>query len=105
MQPILLDTGGAAQPGEGSVLLLVTDLELPLERDAVGALQLLGLSPAEARIADLVGSGHPPKEAARRLGNTEGTVRFSLNQIYRKLGISRQSELARLVARIQATGI
>ncbi|MBK8086431.1 MAG: helix-turn-helix transcriptional regulator [Devosia sp.] len=105
VQPILLDSGGAAQPGEGSVLLLVTDLELPLERDALGALQILGLSPAEARIADLVGSGQPPKEAARRLGNTEGTVRFSLHQIYRKLGISRQSELARLVARIQAIGI
>lgn len=111
VQPILLaDTaaqawGSSPHPGEGSVLLLLTDPDRGTERDPARALELLGLAPAEARIAALVGGGLAPKEVARRLGNTEGTVRFSLNQVYRKLGVGRQSELARIVSRLETVGI
>lgn len=105
VQPLLLEPARPDHPGSGSVLFLLTDPDLAVEHDPQQALQLLGLSRAEAKIATLVGSGHPPKEAARRLGNTEGTVRFSLNQIYRKLGVARQSELARVIARIETLGV
>jgi DNA-binding CsgD family transcriptional regulator len=111
VQPVLIgDTttetsSSVLHPGEGTVLLLLTDADRGTERDPARALELLGLAPAEARVAALVGAGLAPKEVARRLGNTEGTVRFSLNQIYRKLGVGRQSELARIVSRLEIIGI
>ncbi len=105
---VLLDNGaqgGGRRPGDGAVLVLISDPGKGREHDAAQALRLLGLSPAEARLAALVGGGSAPKEAARHLGNTENTVRFSLNQIYRKLGIGRQSELAGIVTRIEQLGV
>jgi DNA-binding CsgD family transcriptional regulator len=64
------------------------------------ALELLGLTPAEARIAALVGGGESPREAADALGVTYNTVRSSLKLVFDKLGVGRQSELARVVARL-----
>lgn len=88
--------------GEHAVILLMTDPDSPPEGDVTQALQLLGLTPAEARTASLVGTGLSPREAAEEAGNTENTTRFILKQVYEKLGIGRQSELAQLVARLQA---
>jgi DNA-binding CsgD family transcriptional regulator len=95
------ETGMTAEP---SALLLVTDPLHVGRNDAMHSLQVLGLTPAEARIATLVGTGLSPREAAGIAGNTEATVRSTLKQVYGKLDISRQSELAVLVARIAATG-
>lgn len=64
-------------------------------------LQLLGLTPAEARVASLVGDGSAPKDAAARLGVTEHTVRSTLKVVFDKLGVTRQAELARIVARLE----
>jgi DNA-binding CsgD family transcriptional regulator len=102
--PMLLDRPdvlGAA----GRVLLLVTDPSAPAEHDPARALQILGLTPAEARIAALVGGGASPREAADRLRNTAQTVRSALTLAFAKLGLRRQSELARLVARIDSAGL
>jgi DNA-binding CsgD family transcriptional regulator len=65
-------------------------------------LQLLGLTPAEARIAAAVGAGLPPRDAAARLGLAESTVRSSLKVIFDKLGVKRQAELVQIVARLEA---
>lgn len=92
---------GRSATGRASVLLLLNDPSTPIAGNPGPALQLLGLTPAEARIAELVGSGLSPREAARRLDNSEGTVRTSLMHIYQKLEINRQSELARIVARLE----
>lgn len=100
VQAVPFGAGIEAVPAE-LVTLLVTDPNRGGERQPVRGLALLGLSPAEARIASLVGAGLPPKEVARRLGNTEGTVRFTINQIYRKVGVSKQTELAQIVARLE----
>jgi len=81
------------------VLLIFTDPDAVVG-DTLKALQLLGLTPAEARAAALIGSGLSPREAAELLGNSEGTVRVTLNRVFQKLDIGRQSELARLVNRI-----
>jgi DNA-binding CsgD family transcriptional regulator len=86
--------------GQEALLLLFTD---PLESatgSVVKMLRLLGLSPSEARIAVLVGTGHSPKEVAAELRITENTVRSVLKTIYGKLSVSRQSELAQMVARL-----
>ena len=61
---------------------------------------ILGLTLGEARIAALVGSGIPPKQAASRLGIAEDTARNVLKRVFEKLDISRQSELAVLLGQL-----
>lgn len=86
-------TGAAA-------LVLFTDPAAPPGPGPSRSLQLLGLTPAEARIAALVGTGQSPREAAEALGLTIATVRSALKLVYDKLGIARQSQLAAIVARL-----
>lgn len=57
----------------------------------------LGLTPAESRVATSLAAGQSVSEIASTTGRQENSVRFLLKGIYRKLGISRQSELVRLV--------
>ena len=97
VQPMPIDIDVMGRP---SALLLLNDPASAPSASPLPALQLLGLTPAEARIAELVGSGLSPREAAEKLDNSEGTVRTSLTRIYQKLDINRQSELARIVARL-----
>jgi DNA-binding CsgD family transcriptional regulator len=92
-----LDPGAA---GPGRLLVLFDDPIGAAVHDPVPALQLLGLTPAEARIASMVGAGLSPREAAGKLDNSEGTVRTTLTRIYEKLDIGRQGELARIVTRL-----
>lgn len=84
-----------------SAVVLVTDPEDPARTEVAQALQLLGLTPAEAKVAAAVGSGLSPRETAAAVGNTEKTVRQTLSQVYSKLGIRRQSELAKIVGRLE----
>jgi DNA-binding CsgD family transcriptional regulator len=65
---------------------------------------LLGLTLGEARVAALVASGLPPRQASENLGITEGTARTVLKRIYGKVGISRQSELTALLGRLAIGG-
>ena len=94
---MVLDSGGA---GHGHLLVTFDDPGRDVDSDPMPALQLLGLTPAEARIAGLVGGGHSPKEAADMLKLSPYTVRSALKIAFDKLGISRQSELAKIVARL-----
>ncbi len=81
-------------------LLLITDPAAAADTGAFEAMRVLGLTGAEARVAVLVGSGLAPREAARVVGNTENTIRVTLQRVYEKLEIGRQSELAAMVARV-----
>ena len=83
-----------------AVILLFTELSSSVSKSPHRALQALGLSRAEASVASLVGAGLRPEEAAAQLGKGVGTVRGQLKSLYAKLGISRQSQLAVLVARL-----
>jgi DNA-binding CsgD family transcriptional regulator len=65
------------------------------------ALVVLGLTPAEARIALTIGRGRSPRDAAETLGVSLNTVRSTLKTIFGKLAINRQSELARIVTRLE----
>ena len=59
-----------------------------------------GLTPAELRIAELVGQGRSNKEVAAELVVTVRTVESNLTRIYRKLDVRSRAELAhRLSAR------
>lgn len=82
------------------VLVVVRDPLQPVDLGLVESklCQLYGLTPAEARVGALVGSGHSPNAAAARLGITPGTARYQLKQAYSRAGLSGQRELVRLVS-------
>ena len=62
---------------------------------------ILGVTLGEARVAALIGSGFRPREAANKLGITEGTARTTLKRVFAKVGVyQRQSELAALLSRL-----
>lgn len=86
-----------------ALIMIANPDELP-DTNPAGALQVMGLTPAEARAATLVGTGLSPREAADKLGKAESTIRATLNQVYSKLNLSRQSELAVLVSRLTSLG-
>jgi DNA-binding CsgD family transcriptional regulator len=51
------------------------------------------LSEAERRVAQLAAQGHTNREISRRLFVTMSTVEQHLTQVYRKLGVSRRTQL------------
>jgi DNA-binding CsgD family transcriptional regulator len=57
-----------------------------------------GLTPQEERVAVAIAGGASNKEAAAALFLSAKTVEFHLSSIYRKLGITSRSQLARHVA-------
>jgi len=60
---------------------------------------LFDLSPSEAGLAALLTQGFSLTEAAEELGLTESTVRSYSKRIFAKVGVSRQTELVRLILR------
>jgi len=60
----------------------------------------LGLALAEARVATLIGAGLSPEQAAKKLGISVGNVRTTLQHVFTKVGVSRQSELAVLITKL-----
>ena len=64
-------------------------------------LQMFGLTPAEAKIASLSGTGLSRRQVAAQLQLSEATVRVTLSHVYDKLGASRHGELVRIVSQIE----
>ena len=58
---------------------------------------LYGLTPAECRVALLLGDGHAPRKIATMVGVTDNTVRSQIKSIFSKTGVRRQGELIRLL--------
>ncbi|TGD96274.1 helix-turn-helix transcriptional regulator [Methylobacterium nonmethylotrophicum] len=61
----------------------------------------LGLSPAEARLALQMDGSRSLVQAAASLGIRHETARSQLRQVFAKLGVSRQSELAVFILRLR----
>ena len=59
--------------------------------------EILGLTPAEGRVAAMLSEGKTVRDIAAATHRQEGAVHWLLHQIYRKHGISRQVDLVRLV--------
>lgn len=91
--------------GEPAVLLLFTDPMRDEKGQPTAGLQLLGLTAGEARVAAFVGGGHSVRDAAQEFGIAESTVRSVLKVAYQKLGIGKQSELAKIAARLEGVGV
>ena len=64
----------------------------------------LGLTPMESRVAAGLAEGRSVDEMAGAMGNTKHAVYWHLQRIYRKLSISRQTELVRLVLPLAELG-
>lgn len=82
------------------LLLNLTDLDGDRASETEDLRALFDLSPSEAEVAALVGSGLDPSEIARRRQVAIDTVRGQLKSIFRKLQVGRQSDVVRLLARI-----
>ena len=64
----------------------------------------LGLTPMESRVAAWLAEGRSVDEMAGAMGHTKHAVYWHLQRIYRKLSISRQAELVRLVLSLAKLG-
>ena len=58
---------------------------------------MFGLTPAECRVALLLGDGHAPRKIADMIGVTDNTVRSQIKSIFSKTGVKRQGELIGLL--------
>jgi len=81
-------------------ILIVTTLAAGGPPSAKLAQSLFSLTPAEARLAALISSGLRPRQAAVRLGISVQTARTVLKRVFTKVGVSHQSELAVLLAKV-----
>ncbi len=84
------------RPWRVAALVLVIDQEPKgIDPDFVAA--VLGLTPAESRVAVLLAEGRTVRDIATATGRSEKTVRWHVQQIFEKRGISRQTDLVRQV--------
>ena len=87
---------------EVGALVLVVDPEARPRVDPDLAAAVLGLTPAESRVAVELATGQTVAGIAHELGCAESTVCTHLKRVYRKQGISKQTELVRRVLSLEA---
>lgn len=85
---------GASSVG-ALVLLVDPEIQPRLESRSVAA--TLNLTPAQSQIAVLLSRGQTVGDIAAETGRRESTIRSHLKAIHLRLGISRRSDLVRLV--------
>jgi DNA-binding CsgD family transcriptional regulator/PAS domain-containing protein len=94
---------GWAEGGCDCVALFVTGIE-QYPASSVALLQALyRLTPAEARVAELISRGGGVPAVASTLGIRTSTVRTHLHRIFDKTGAQRQSQLAALLRSLPRT--
>ena len=91
------EAGG--EPGRARIGALVLALEPAwhCDIDPEQVADLLGLTPAESRIAVLLAQGKSIDEVVAETGRSRTTVKWHIRHIYAKSGVSRQAELMQLV--------
>lgn len=99
---VMPGSGAHAQLKPDTLLLLLDPDRVPIA-DRGELAMLLGLTPAEAGLAMLLGQGLSLGDAATALGVRMTTVRAQLRAIFAKTGVTRQSELVRVVLNYSAT--
>jgi DNA-binding CsgD family transcriptional regulator len=80
--------------------LLVLIIELGTRNLAIATVlqAAFGLTPAEARVATLIGSGLSGPQAAQVLGVSPNTVKTHFARCFEKLGLRSQVELTRMLS-------
>jgi DNA-binding CsgD family transcriptional regulator len=79
------------------ILVADPDARTPSERELA---EFFGLSPAESRLAMALLAGKTLRDIAAASGVQITTVRTQLGSILQKVGVTRQSELIRILSRI-----
>jgi DNA-binding CsgD family transcriptional regulator len=97
----LKSSQAAAFLARANTIVLIINPDEAVAPDPSLLRDILGITLGEARVASLVGTGWPPKETAKKLGIADETVRTVLKRVYAKVGVSRQSELSGLIARLR----
>ena len=80
-----------------AALVLVVDPQMPPRPDAALVGSALGLTPGESRVAVMLAVGGTARGIALATGRKESAIRDHIRRIHRKLGISRQADLIRMV--------
>ena len=80
-----------------AVLVLIVEPGRRARIDPAVVAAVLGLTPAESRVAAALAEGASVRDIAQATGRQANSVRFLLKQIYRKQGLSGQAALVRLV--------
>jgi DNA-binding CsgD family transcriptional regulator/PAS domain-containing protein len=80
------------------VLILIIDPSAHSPATAAAIQTTFGLTPAEARVAVLIGSGRSGPETAAMLGISPSTVKTHLKRCFEKTGVHSQVGLARILA-------
>jgi DNA-binding CsgD family transcriptional regulator len=79
------------------VLVLIVDPSMSSQAVAAAIQTTFGLTPAEARVAVLIGSGRSGPETAAMLGISPSTVKTHLKRCFEKTGVHSQVGLARIL--------
>ena len=80
-----------------AALVLAVCPALPVWMDPYLVAMAFDFTDSESRLASMLAAGYTVRDIAAATGRTRGTVHWHLNQIFRKLGITRQAELVRRV--------
>ena len=80
-----------------AALMIITDLSFTSSRAAL-VRTLYGVTPSEARVADLLLQGLDVREISEKLRITLETTRFQVKRLLNKTGTRRQAELMLLLA-------
>jgi DNA-binding CsgD family transcriptional regulator len=84
-------------PATTAALVFILDPELPVEVDAAELHQLYGLTTAETRLANLLMQGKSLEDCCYELGIRRPTACTHLQQLFKKTGVQRQSQLVSLL--------
>ena len=95
--------GPVSAPLRRAATVILRDPARRLRLAASDLEQLFDLSPAEARLAQLLADGMSMEEAALQLGVSRNTVRSQLQAAFAKTGTNRQGDLVRLLLSSTAT--
>ena len=105
--PLVLEIHPLRRPGTGcrgqgvGALVLVVDPTARPRVDPDLAAAVLGLTPAESRVAVMLATGQTVAGIADAGGCAESTVRTHLKRVYRKQGIRKQTELVRRILSLE----
>ena len=80
-----------------AALVLLVDPAEPPQIDPTHLTTTLGLTRAESHVAAALAAGHSVQDIAVATRRTQAAVRWHVRQLHRKLGVSRQADLVRLV--------
>jgi len=87
--------------GVAHAVVFISDCEKRNGANRVNLSAAFRLTPAECRVAILLGDGLAPRKIAGTIGVSENTVRSQVKSIYSKIGVRRQAELIRFLLGLQ----